>query len=207
MTPAKQRQVRKQLIAVDPRLAPVFDAVPPWKVSENRNVPESLMRAIVSQQLSTKVANVIWSRFQAACGEQVAPWNVMKLSDETLRGCGLSRQKAGYLRNVAEFAIAHNLDTEHLSNLTDKDVIEFLTRIKGVGRWTVEMLLIFVLDRPDVFPVDDLGIQNAMRRLYRMRSKGRAFVRRMEFHARPWRPYRSTVVRCLWRWTDNEPTA
>lgn len=206
MTRSEQLRVRGQLLVANPRLAPVFSAVPPWQERTNGNVPVSLMHAIVGQQLSTKVAAVIWSRFQNACGGEVVPETVAGMSTDALRSCGLSGQKVGYLRNVAEFDSTHDLSLEHLSEMDDDEVIRLLTAIKGVGRWTVEMLLIFVLNRHDVLPVDDLGIQNAMRRLYGMRATGRSFLRRMEFYARPWRPHRSLVVRCLWRWMDTEPT-
>ncbi len=198
-------EIRAHLLARDPRLAPVFAAVPPAGDPEPGDLAETLMRAVVGQQLSVAAASTIWGRVEKACGAPLRPAAVLTQSDETLRACGLSRQKASYLRAVADFALAHDLRHEALRDLTDDGVIRLLTQIRGVGRWTVEMLLIFELGRPDVLPLDDLGIQNAMRRLYGMRGQGKAFLRRMEFYAKPWRPHRSHVVRCLWRWLDGVP--
>jgi DNA-3-methyladenine glycosylase II len=122
------------------------------------------------------------------------------MTEDELRTAGVSRQKAGYLRNVAAFALTHDLSARALADLPDEEVIRELTQIKGVGRWTVEMLLMFTLGRPDVLPVDDLGIQNAMKRLYRLRGTGRALHRRMVAIAENWRPHRTLVCRHLWPW-------
>ncbi len=198
----KRSRLQQNLIERDSRLVPVMDAVGPrprWY--RNDDPYYALMSAIAAQQLSGKAADTIFNRFLDLCpGRYPEPHAVLSLSPEVMRGAGLSRQKAGYMRNIAAFAAAEGIHHDILDPMTDDEVLAYLTRIKGVGRWTVEMLLLFSLDRPDVFPVDDLGIRQAMTDLYRLRSRGRALSKRMTAIAEAWRPHRSYVVKCLWRW-------
>ena len=128
---------------------------------------------------------------------------MLPLSDETLRGVGLSRQKISYLRDLSQKTLDGALQADSLASRADDDVIEILTKIKGIGRWTAEMILIFRLLRPDILPVDDLGIVKAIQRAYGLRKPPDA--RRMLKIAEPWRPYRSVASWYLWASLDNKP--
>ena len=164
----------------------------------------SLLGSIISQQLSTKVARVIRNRFlDLFVGGYPQPEAVLAQSDETLRSVGLSYQKLGYIRNVATFALAGNLNYDLIGQMEDEALIKHLTQIKGVGRWTAEMILMFTLVRPDVFPVDDLGIQNAMKKLYGLNQTGKLLQTEMIRIAENWRPYRTLASRYLWQSLDN----
>ena len=165
----------------------------------------NLLESIVSQQLSVKVADVIFKRFLSLFPENNPhPEHVVKIEFEQLRGVGLSGQKAGYLQNVAQFAIDNDLEKMDWAAMSDDEIISFLTQIKGVGKWTVQMLLMFTLARPDIFPVDDLGIQQAMQRLFKIEEENprRLKIRMMEL-SEPWKPYRTVACRYLWRWKDS----
>jgi DNA-3-methyladenine glycosylase II len=167
----------------------------------------SLLSSIISQQLSTKVARVIRDRFLHLFPNQYpSPELVLNEPEEALRAVGLSYQKIGYIRNVAAFARDGQLDYGVISVLPDEDLIRHLVQIKGVGRWTAEMILMFTLVRPDVFPVDDLGIQNAMKKHYNLSLTGKPLQGEMTRIAEAWRPYRTLASRYLWQSLDNAPT-
>ncbi len=160
-----------------------------------------LLESIIAQQLSGKVARVITSRFHALFeGQYPAPAALLDKDVPTLRSIGLSQQKATYMHHVAQYFSAQALEHTKWSDLSDEQVVERLTQIKGVGRWTAEMVLIFTLNRPDVMPVDDLGIQQSMSLLYGWNYRGKALKAQMRIAAEPWRPYRSYACRLLWRW-------
>jgi len=164
----------------------------------------ALLRAIVSQQISTKAAAAIWKRFQGLFPPEgyPEPREVLALSEDELRAAGLSRQKAGYLKAIAEYNERGLLDYDHLTSLPAEAFTQHLTAIRGVGRWTAQMLQMFALDQPDVFSEGDLGVQNAMRRLYGLTETGRALQKRMLVLAEPWRPYRSLACKYLWQSLD-----
>ena len=165
----------------------------------------ALLRAIVSQQISTKAAAAIWKRFQSLFPPEgyPEPREVLALTEDELRAVGLSRQKAGYLKAIAEYNERGLLDYEHLTSLSEEAFTQHLTAIRGVGRWTAQMLQMFALDQPDVFSEGDLGVQNAMRKLYGLEETGRALQKRMLLIAEPWRPYRSLACKYLWQSLDN----
>jgi 3-methyladenine DNA glycosylase/8-oxoguanine DNA glycosylase len=163
-----------------------------------------LMRAILRQQISGHAANAIEARIRARFGPRLRPSQVLGADDATLRGLGLSRQKIGYLRDLSRKAL-DGLPLGDLARRTDERVIEALTTVKGVGRWTAEMFLMFRLGRPDVLPVDDYGIRKAMQLAYRMRVLPKA--ERMRRIAEPWRPHRSVACWYLWRSLVAKPTA
>lgn len=164
----------------------------------------SLLSSIISQQLSTKVARVIKNRFLDLFPDRYpAPALVLAQPDEILRSVGLSFQKLNYIRNVAHFANEEQLDYKLIADLEDEVLIKHLTQIKGVGRWTAEMILMFTLVRPDVFPVDDLGIQNAMKKLYGLTFTGKLLMAEMNRIAGRWQPYRTLACRYLWQSLDN----
>jgi DNA-3-methyladenine glycosylase II len=165
-----------------------------------------LARAIVFQQLSTKAATTIHNRLlESLPGGAMTPAALAALDEAQFRAAGISRQKYGYLRDLAEKVGAGTVPLEHVDAMTDDEVIEALTAIKGIGRWTAEMFLIFRLQRPDVLPVGDLGIQNAIQKAYRLRKK--PTPERMRKLAAAWQPYRSIACWYLWRSLDNEPAS
>ena len=187
----------------DPEFSRIIETTTLPELSLSGDVYFHLLNSIVSQQLSGKVATVIFNRFCALFPEQYPHADLLiALDQEQLRSVGLSNQKAGYLRNVALYAKERNLEQTDWNTHSDKEIIEELSSIKGVGQWTVEMILIFTLGRPDVFPIDDLGIQQAMIKLYSIEETGRLLKKRMLELSEPWRPHRSLATRYLWRWKD-----
>lgn len=194
-------------LSKDARILPILQSTPLAPLEPSGNVYFDLLNSIVSQQLSIRAAETIFNRFCALFpGTYPTPEILLEISPEQLRVVGLSNQKATYLKNVAAFALDNNFDTLPWNNMADEEVMNLLTRIKGVGRWTSEMILIFTLDRPDIFPADDLGIQQAMIRLCSLTSTGKSLHRDMVAHAECWRPYRSTASRLLWHWKDLRTT-
>ena len=163
-----------------------------------------LVEAIVSQQLSTRAAATIYGRLRAILpgGGPPTPEALMPLSDDALRRVGLSRQKTGYLRDLSRKVMEGTVETDGLSSLTDEEIVAELTKIKGIGRWTVEMILIFRLTRPDVLPVGDLGIVKAVQKAYRLRKTPDA--RRLQRIGERWRPYRSVASWYLWASLENK---
>ncbi len=159
----------------------------------------ALVGAIVSQQLSTKAAATIYGRFAALFPDSHIPdaAAIAAQSDASLRGVGLSGQKVGYLRDLSSRIADGRLDLDELDALADEVVIERLTAVKGFGRWTAEMFLMFRLHRPDVLPAGDLGIVNAIQRLYRLRKRPDA--KRVLKIGEAWRPYRSVASWYLWQ--------
>lgn len=196
--------IQRDLLALDPQLLPVFESVGPRpRFYKQSDIYFGLMGAITAQQLSGKAADTIFGRFLDLCPNRYPhPKAVLTLTTEQLRGAGLSGQKAGYIQNIARFSLEKGMSDKVLKPMSDEEVINYLTEIKGVGRWTVEMILMFGLRRPDVFPVDDLGIQQAMMKLYRLRSRGAALRKNMLKRAEKWRPHRTYVSCCLWKWKD-----
>lgn len=175
------------------------------KLRKETDLYFSLCRSIVSQQLSTKAAATIFARFLALFkGAYPEPKALLKLSDDQLRSVGLSYQKAGYLKNIARFSIEKTLDYKKLKKLSDEDLINYLVEIKGVGRWTVEMILMFNLNRPDILPKDDLGIQNGIIKHFGIEEKNKKELhRKMELIAENWRPYRTLACLYLWSYKDS----
>jgi DNA-3-methyladenine glycosylase II len=188
----------------EPVLRMVIDAVGDIPLRKDLDLYKALLRAIVSQQLSLKAAATIWGRFKDLFNDEYPdPKKILRMSDEKLRGVGLSYQKAAYLKNIARFSKEETLEYKNLRKMKDEHLIEYLTEIKGVGRWTVEMIMMFHLDRPDVFPKDDLGIQQGLTKLYKLTplSKKELFEQ-MERVAEPWRPCRTLACRYIWKYKD-----
>ena len=133
------------------------------------DIYHSLLSSIVSQQLSTKVVKIIWNRFTDLFPQGYPDAESLLSKDHAvLRGVGLSNSKVNYVKNVAEFKLANDMSFDFLQGKSDEEIIDYLSQIKGVGRWTVQMILMFPMDRPNIFPVDDLGIQNSMKSLYQL---------------------------------------
>src|SRR6185436_9975326 len=153
--------------------------------------------------LSTKAAATIYARLAALMpGGHPTPEAFAAVTDEQLRGVGMSRQKSSYFRDLCDKVACGALPLDSLDAMDDEAVIRALTQVKGIGRWSAEMFLIFRLHRPDVLPVDDLGIVNAVKNVYRLRKKPTAD--RLRKIGEPWRPYRSVACWYLWRSLDNE---
>ena len=164
------------------------------------DIYHSLLSSIVSQQLSTKVVKIIWNRFTDLFVQGYPDAESLLSKDHSvLRGIGLSNSKANYVKNVAEFKLANDMSFDFLQSKSDEEIIDYLSQIKGVGRWTVQMILMFPMDRPNVFPVDDMGIQNAMKRLYNIELEKKELRSRMIEIAGNWEPYRTVASKYLWK--------
>jgi DNA-3-methyladenine glycosylase II len=181
----------------DAVLAAVIARVGACQVAYREPTFEALARSIVFQQLSTKAARTIYGRLEEAAGGKVTPEAIQNLSVGELRRCGLSKQKAGYIRDLAEHALSGKVDFARLPEMSDEEVIVALTDIKGVGVWTAHMFLIFALRRPNVLPVGDLGVRTAIQRLYKKRKL--PTPAQMEKLAESWQPYCSYAAWYLWR--------
>jgi DNA-3-methyladenine glycosylase II len=192
-------------LSKDSRLRKVLAEQDAVTLSSHKNIPLRLCASIMSQQLSTKVAKVIFHRFLALYGgEEPTPGQIAATPSETLRGIGLSNAKVQYVLNVAQFCIEHQLTDSKLKKMSNEEIIDLLTQIKGVGRWTVEMLLMFTLGREDVFAVDDYGIQVAMKNIYKLDdSNKKTFKEAMQKISAKWSPYRTYACLHLWQWKDS----
>ena len=193
--------------AIDPKLLSIIDAKAPISISKRPNVFIHLCSSIMSQQLSTTVARVIFKRFlQLYGGSEPTPAQVLDMPFDTLRGIGLSNAKTRYVQNVARFALEEGMEDDKLHRMSNEEITEYLTKIKGVGKWTTEMLLMFTLGREDVFAIDDLGIQQAMTRLYKIKTDDKKKLKaRMQKISEKWSPYRSYACMHLWQWKDIKP--
>ncbi len=192
------RKAVEHLKAGDPRLGRLIDRLGPFRMRYSPPQYCTLARSIVSQQLSSKAADTIYGRLEAAVSPgEVEAGRVLRLSDEQMRALGLSKQKSAYLRSLAEKTLDGTIEFAKLPAMPDNDVIEHLTSAKGVGVWTAHMFLIFALKRRDVLPVGDLGIRNAIHRVYGLKSP--PTPKRIEEIGRPWRPYASVASWYLWR--------
>ena len=159
---------------------------------------ESLVREIISQQLSGKAASTIYGRFKENVVD-VTPVNILRKRDLTLRNCGLSYAKVSYVKDLAKKVEDDELELYNLKDLEDEKVIEELVKVKGIGKWTAEMFLMFSLARPDVFPVDDLGIRKGVQKLYNKDLN----IKEMGIIASRWKPYRTTVSWYVWKLLDS----
>jgi len=181
----------------DPVMAGIIDRVGKYAIQYRPAEFESLVRSIVYQQLSGRVASVIFARLLAAAGSPLTPSAILKLRPARMRSLGLSKAKTDYIRDLARHTRDRKLVFEELSSLADHEVIERLTQVKGIGVWTAHMFLMFALQRPDVLPVGDLGIRNAIRKAYALEVlPAPAEIEQM---AEKWRPWCSVASWYLWR--------
>ncbi|HJQ18986.1 MAG TPA: DNA-3-methyladenine glycosylase [Gemmatimonadaceae bacterium] len=197
------RRARAHLRRVDPVLARVMESVGAFRPADRSSGSHfhALIRSIVFQQLSGKAAATIHARFLALYPDGLpTPEQILATPDEQLRGAGLSRQKIGYLRDLAARVHSGDLPLDHVDTLTDADLITHLVQVKGIGKWTAQMFLMFKLGRPDVLPDLDLGIQNAIKRAYRKRKVAPKDVLKI---GAKWSPYASVACWYLWRSLDN----
>jgi DNA-3-methyladenine glycosylase II len=209
------RQAITHLKRCDPVLAAIIERVGPFRLDRRPATYEAMVRAIVFQQLAGAAARTIYQRLQNACeqavgaqdterslygGFMVTPESVLALTEERMRACGLSRQKLSYIRDLAAKTISRDVDFAALPEMSDKDAIEHLTRVKGVGVWSAQMFLIFALGRQDVMPTADLGINMAICKAYGKRKipKPKQILKLAE----KWKPYRSLACWYLWRSVD-----
>ena len=194
-------------LSKDKKLKKLAEAGEPHQLRKRKNICIYLCASIMSQQLSTKVADIIYKRFIALyAGKEPTPQQILETPFEQLRGIGLSNAKVSYVKNVAQFEIEFGIDAKKLAKMSNEEVIDYLIVIKGVGRWTVEMLLMFALGREDVFAVDDLGIQQAMIKLYKLDNSDKKQLKAdMLRLSKKWSPYRTYACVHLWRWKDNAP--
>jgi DNA-3-methyladenine glycosylase II len=201
LTEAEFERARRHLMRRDPRLAELIRKVGRCRLPDSRAIPPfgSLVRAILAQQLSGKAAATIHRRVLDLVGgaERLTPSALLAVSPEALRAAGVSRPKISYLRDLAERVHDGRLDLDHLEDRTDDEVIEAITAVRGLGRWSAEMFLMFRLNRADVFPVADLGIVKGVQALLGMKRRPRP--RTMLRAAEQWRPYRSVAAWYLWR--------
>jgi DNA-3-methyladenine glycosylase II len=190
-------------LSQDTQLAHIIPLVELPVIEVHNNIYQDLLGSIISQQLSVKAAATIESRFLNLYPNQdPQPHLVLASHTEQLRGVGLSYQKAGYIKNIAAYWIENKEDMRDWLTMSDDDIITELTRIKGVGKWTVQMILMFRLNRLDVFPIDDLGIRQGMIKMYNVTETGKDLMKKLHELAEPWRPYRSVACRYVWRWKD-----
>lgn len=189
----KDKILYKAITGLDSEIRPQLDI----------DIYHSLLSSIVSQQLSTKVVKIIWNRFTDLFVDGYPDAEILLSKEhEVLRGIGLSNNKANYVKNVAEFYLDNDMSFDYLQMMSDDQIIEYLTQIKGVGKWTVQMILMFPMDRPNVFPIDDLGIQNSMKKLYSIKLEKKELKIRMNEISLIWEPYRTMASKYLWKIMD-----
>lgn len=204
--PAKTKSAFLEHLAKDRKLLPLLQTLEPYQLKKRKNVCLRLCASIMSQQLSTRVAEVIFKRFlELYDGNEPTPKQIIDTPFDKLRAIGLSNAKVSYVQNVARYILEHKADDKRFSKMTDEEVIAFLTPIKGVGRWTVEMLLMFTLGREDVFAVDDLGIQQSMAKIYKLGIADKKALReKMLKISAKWAPYRTYACFYLWKYKDTK---
>ena len=194
----------EHLRRADPVLREVIDRVGPIELTSEPDLWWSLVDAIMSQQLSVKAASTIIGRLAAlGASGRPTPAEILAADDDALRAAGLSRAKVRYVKDLAARWLDGSLHHARIPTMTDEEVIAELTRVKGIGTWTAEMILIFTLGRPDVLPVDDLAIRVAAQQLYGLVARpGRDELLRI---GEPWRPWRTLASRYLWRSLGKTP--
>jgi len=197
----------KEHLSKDRKLKKLIEAHGFFQLKKQKNLYLYLCYSIMSQQLSTKVAKVIKLRFlNLYGGKEPTPQQILDTPFEKLRGIGMSNAKVNYVQNVARFEIEKGMGHKKLAKMSNDEVIEYLTQIKGVGRWTTEMLLMFALCREDIFAIDDLGIQNAMIKLYKLDNADKKKLKEELLRlSGKWSPYRTYACMYMWRWKDNVP--
>jgi DNA-3-methyladenine glycosylase II len=193
----------KKHLQKDERLAPILKGET-HVLALQKNTPIRLMASIISQQLSTKVAAIIYERFLSLYpAKKPTIQKVLDTPEETLRAIGISYAKIKYIYAVANFCFEHKINDKKLAQLSDEAIIDLLVQINGVGKWTVQMLLMFSLGRENVFAVDDLGIQQAMTKCYNLDPSNKKELKaKMLSISEAWSPYKTYACLHLWRWKD-----
>lgn len=186
----------------DPKMAHLIDSFELIDWSGSGALYVDLLRAVVGQQLSVKAARTIWGRVEILLNANFSPENILKTSDDKLREAGMSWAKIKYVNGIAEAFKNGEVDEKKIAELSDEDVITELTKLKGVGRWTAEMLLMSSLGRQDVFSLGDLGLRSAVSKIYKV---DRDDLKKIEKISLKWKPYRSIASKYLWESLDNAP--
>jgi DNA-3-methyladenine glycosylase II len=191
-------------LSKDKKLKKLLDAQPAFVLKKRNKVYLRLCSSILSQQLSTKVAQVLYKRFLDLYGaKEPSPQQILETPAEVFRSIGFSNAKACYVHNVCSFFLENKITDAVLHKMNNDEVIELLTQIKGVGKWTVEMILMFTLAREDVFAFDDLGLKQGLIRLYNLKETDKKLLqKKMEKITIKWSPYRTYACRYLWNWKD-----
>lgn len=193
------RRAINHLKKQDPTLAKIITHVGSYKIEYREPEFSTLARAIVFQQISGSAARTIYGRLESLCNGNITPEAIQQLTRGDMRSCGLSKQKIAYLRDLATHTSEGLLDFSALPAMSDEEVIAVLTDVKGIGVWSAQMFLMFALRRPNVLPVGDLGVQNAIKRHYRKRKVTPKHVEKI---GKPWHPYCSVAAWYLWRSLD-----
>ena len=192
----------KHLRNADPVLAEIIRRVGPCELMTREPTFETLARSITFQQLSGKAAGTIFGRVRKAVGKRFTAATFLKLTPEELRACGLSRQKIASLTDLAERVYRREINFRKLGDLPDEEIIILLSQVRGVGVWTAQMFLMFALQRPNIMPLSDLGIRNAVRKAYGLQAMPNAAE--LAQLAEKWHPYCSVASWYLWRSLDGD---
>lgn len=196
-------EAEEYICRVDPKLAPIIRAHGHLSFPKSSDYFTELAESIISQQLSVKASDTIFKRFAEVT--KLKPENALQITEAEEKQIGLSGQKARYIRDLAEHFVQDSAVFDHLDSLSDDDVVAELTQVKGIGVWTAQMFLMFTLQRPDVFAPDDLGLLNALKRVYDLPERPtRSEAIRL---AEKWAPHRTTASYHLWHLLDNKPKA
>lgn len=193
-------------LSKDKKMKKLVESQQNYELGKGKYLYLEICSSIISQQLSIKAAAVIYGRFLQLFGKKrPTAEDILAVSHEQLRMVGLSNAKARYVKNVCEFFIENKLTDTRLHKMGDEEFIEYITQIKGIGRWSAEMILMFNLGREDVFSTGDLGIQQAMTKLYKLDAGDKKqLIIKMESIAKKWSPYRTYACRYLWGWKDGK---
>ncbi len=172
-------------------------------LTQKQDLFVDILESIVSQQLSVKASNTIWKRFELLFEKKsIEPQDLLKIEDEKIREAGISYSKIKYMKGLSQMIVNKSLDLESLKILSDEDVLKELTKVKGIGPWTAEMILMFSLGREDVFSMGDIGLRNAISKIYNV---DRDDLETVEKISKKWKPYRTYAARYLWKSLDNLP--
>ena len=193
-----------QHLSKDKKLRKIIELQDPYVLQARKKVYLSLCSSILSQQLSTKVAKVLYQRFlDLFGGKEPTLKQILDTPASAFRNIGFSNAKASYVHNVARFFVENKLTDATLYKMNNEEVLELLTRIKGVGKWTVEMILMFTLGREDIFAIDDLGLKQSVIKLYNIKETNPKLLKeKIQKISTKWSPYRTYACRYLWGWKD-----
>lgn len=189
--------IKQYFYSMDPIMGSLADRYQLVPLKRSSSYIASLAETIVSQQLSVKAAETIWRRFLSVIGGSVNPERIHTTDDIIIRSCGISKQKCTYLKYLASAYMTNLLDDSRIERLSDEQVMQNLMQIKGIGRWTSEMFLMFALAREDVFSFGDIGLQNAIKTIYGFKKK--PSISTMTRLSQKWKPYRTYAARLFWR--------
>jgi DNA-3-methyladenine glycosylase II len=193
-------------LSKDKRLKKLIDAQKPFVLSVRKKVYLHLCSSILSQQLSTRVAEVLYSRFLGLYDDkEPSPQQILETPATVFRSIGFSNAKASYVHNVCRFFIDNKITDASLYKMSNDEILNLLTQIKGVGKWTVEMILMFTLGREDIFAIDDLGLKQSVIKLYNIKETDKKLLRdKIEKISLKWSPYRTYACKYLWGWKDEK---